>query len=213
MNRDICLHAINSYYDIYYQKQNLDKLKCILQSKELLSRRLLGLPDSSGFNGMDYISLCDYQQRNVYPFNHPNYNSYDAYIRENISIMFPKDKLQIINPYIIDVIKKNKKGYARMATLGLNEFIRFTDLPDEVQVKDRIPLDLMCGITIPVKKLENIFLSADKNTWKILAYLNEIKKLLTKYDYCVPIYDIDSMTELINEKDIKNIIKTRQKKI
>ena len=206
MNEDICLHAINSYYEVYYQKRNFDKLKCILQSNELLSRRLLGLPSSSGFNGLDYISLCDYQKRNIHPFSHPHYTSYDAYIRESISIMFPKDKLPIINPYIIDIIKKNKKGYERMATLGLNEFIRYSDLPDEVQVKDRISLDLMYGITIPIKKLENIFLSTEKNTQRIIAYLNELRKLLTTYDHLVPIYDIDTMSELTDETSIKKVL-------
>ena len=213
MNQDICLHAINGYYELYYQKMNLYALERILKSNALLSRRLQGPISSSGFNGMDYISLCDYQQRKVYPFNHPGYNSYDAYIKESISLMFPKDKLPIINPYIIDVFKKNKRGYARLATLGVSEHLRYSDLPDEVQVKDRISLDLLCGITIPLKKLNNIFLSTEKNTQKIVTHLGQIRRLLAFYDHLVPIYDIDSMTELTNQSTVTELVKTYKKKI
>ena len=63
MNEDICLHAINSSYELNYRKMNLIKLELILKDNALLSRRLQGLNFSSGFNGMDYISLCDYQKR------------------------------------------------------------------------------------------------------------------------------------------------------
>ncbi len=192
---------------------NLAALERILKSNALLSRRLQGLTSSSGFNGMDYISLCDYQQRKVYPFGHPGYNSYDAYIKESLSLMFPKDELPIINPYIIDVFKKNKKGYARMATLGLSEHLRYSDLPDEVQVKDAISLDLMCGITIPLKKLDNLFISTEKNTQKIVTHLGQIRRLLAFYDHLVPIYDIDSMTELTNQSTVTELVKTYKKKI
>ena len=213
MNEDICLHAINAYYEIYYQKLNLKVLESILKSNALLSRRLQGLESSTGFNGMDYISLCNYRKRNIHPFNHPEYTSYDGYIKESISLMFPKDKLSIINPFILEPIKKNKKGYNRMANLGLNEYIRYSDLPDEVQVKDEISLDLMCGLTLPMRKLDNIFFSIDKNTQKIMKQLNEIKSLLMLYNHLVPIYDIDTMTELTSETEIKKLVKKYLKKI
>ena len=100
-----------------------------------------------------------------------------------------------------------------MATLGLSEHLRYSDLPDEVQVKDSISLDLMCGITIPLKKLDNLFLSTKKNTQKIVTHLGQIRRLLAFYDHLVPIYDIDSMTELTNQSTVTELIKTYKKKI
>lgn len=209
MDDNICLHAINSSYEYNYRKINLIKLEFILKDNALLSRRLQGLNFSTGFNGMDYISLCDYQKRNIYPINYPQYTSYDAYIKESLSIAFPKDKLPLITPFIIDVISQNKKGYNQMANLGVSHKIRYSDLYDEVQVKDRISLDLMCAITIPINELNNIFLSKDRNTQNITKYLNTIRTLLIKYDHLVPIYDIDSMTELKDEETIKKLLKKK----
>ncbi len=213
MNKDICLHAINAYYEIYYPKLNLSKLEIILKDNALLSRRLQGINTSCGFNGIDYISLCDYQKRNIYHLNNPHYTSFDAYVKESLSLMFPIDKLPIITPYILNIMTKNKKGFRQMAYLGNNKDVRYSDLYDEVQVKDKISLDLLCGLTIPIKKLDSPILSTDKNTTNIIKHLDKIKNLLTTYNHLVPIYDIDSMTELTSEEEVKKLVKTYSKKI
>lgn len=213
MNQDICLHAINAYYKIYYPKLNINSLQYILKNNALLSRRMLGLYTSVGFNGIDYISLCDYQKRNLYPIDNPQYNSYESYIRESLSIIFPKDKLELITPSIIDICMATKKNYQRMAYLGMSEEKRYSDLYDEVQVKNKISLDLMCGLTIPLSKMDSILLNVDKNTQKIIKHLNELKELLIKYNHNVPIYDIDTMLELKTEEDVKELVKYYTKKI
>jgi len=213
MNEDIYLHAINAYYELYYPKLNIKKLESILKDNAILSRRMQGITSSTGFNGIDYISLCDYQKRNICPINAPYYTSYNAYIRESLSLVFPKDKLSVITPFVINIIPKNKKGYIHMAHLGKNENIRYSDLYDEVQVKDLISLNLMCGLTIPIKKLNNPLFNLEKNTKKISKHINDIRNLLLIYNHLVPIYDIDTMTELTNEDNIKKLIKQNTKKI
>ena len=213
MKENICLHAINAYYEIYYPKINLKVLESILKDNAILSKRLQGIKDSNGFNGLDYISLCDYQKRHIHHLNHPYYTSYDSYIKESLSLMFPMDKLSIITPYILNIICKSKKSYRQMAYLGTLENTRYSDLYDEVQVKNSISLDLLCGITIPTKKLTTSLLTIDKNANRIIKHLNSLKSLLITYNHLVPIYDIDSMTELTNEEDIKQLIKIYTKKI
>ena len=209
MNEDICLHAINGYYEMYYPKLNLKVLESILKDNALLSRRLQGITNSSGFNGLDYISLCDYQKRNMYHTNNPHYTAFNAYIKESLSLIFPIDKLQVITPYILNIITKNKKGYHHMAYLGNIKDIRYSDLYDEIQVKDKISLDLLCGITIPVKKMNSPVLSTDKNIQNIIKHIEKINALLINYNHQVPIYDIESMTELDSEENVKRLIKTK----
>ena len=213
MNEDICLHAICAYYEIYYPKVILLRLETILKDNALLSRRLQGIASSSGFNGLDYISLCDYQKRNVTHIDNPHYTSFDAYIKESLSLMFPIDKLSIVTPYVLNIVEQNKKGYHQMAYLGNLKEVRYSDLYDEIQVKDKIPLDSLCGITIPIRKMGNSFLSTDKNTQNIIKHLNKIRNLLTTYNHLVPIYDVESMTELTEEEEIKKIVKRYTKKI
>jgi len=207
MNQDICLHAINNRYELYYTNIVKKKLRQILKDNALLSRRMQGLENSTGFNGMDYISLCDYQKRDMYHENHHQYTAFDSYIRGSLSLAFPKEKLSLINPYITGIINTSKKGYNRMVQLGMIEEVRYSDLYDEVQVKNKISLDLMCGITIPISKMDNPFLSTEQNTKNIIKHLNDLKQLLTEYNHLVPIYDIDSMTELTSDEDIKKLVK------
>jgi len=206
MNQDICLHAINTHNN-YNLKLSNQKLTNILRSNALLSRKLQGINDSKGFNGIDYISLCDYQKRNIHPINHQKYTSFEAYIRDSISLIFPKDKLEIITPTIIDIITTSKQGYRDMAYLGMSSDKRYSDLFDEVQVKNKISLDLMCGITFPFHKVNNSLFGINQNTRTIIKQLSKIKRLLVEYNHDVPIYDIDTMHEIRNEEDIRKLVK------
>ena len=214
MNEKICLHAITTYYELYYTKINIDKLKCILKDNAVLSRRKQGIHNSQGFNGIDYISLCDYQKRNLHPLNYPYYTSYEAYIKKSISLIFPKDKLEILTPHIVGMISPSKKGYANMAYLGMDKETRYSDLYDEVQVANKIPLDLMCGITVPINRMNySSLLNTNQKIKIIIKHLNKIKELLIKYNHLVPIYDIETMEEINNDEAVKRLIKKYTKKI
>ena len=104
MDQEIYLHAINAYYELYYRRMIIKNLESILKDNALLSRRLQGFDSSSGFNGMDYISLCDYQKRDLCHTDHPCYTSFDGYVKQSLSLVFPKSELSVINPYIISII-------------------------------------------------------------------------------------------------------------
>ena len=93
---------LNSYYLHAIDCQNgnpfdgihsIEVLKEILNSGELKSKRLRGITDKSsgGWNGLDYISLCDYRRRNNRPYGNDQflkgYNAYETYIKESLSLI------------------------------------------------------------------------------------------------------------------------------
>ena len=89
------LHAIEPYgernpFDI---ELALDKLEKVISSGYILSRRQRGDTKKSigGWNGIDYISLCDYSKRNNPPYNNDerfkDYTAYNNYIKDSVSLI------------------------------------------------------------------------------------------------------------------------------
>lgn len=61
MDNKIYLHGIHSLSDNYDSKTTLKILKKVIQSNALLSARMQNKKHHIAlFNGLDYISLCDY---------------------------------------------------------------------------------------------------------------------------------------------------------
>ena len=205
MNKEIYLHAIYARSNTFDSITSLKILKKILKSNALLSSRLQNKKHIKPmFNGFDYISLCDYEKKDCSILD--RYNSYEGYIKYSLSLIFPKDKIDAIIPTLVD-ISKGKNYYYEMEKFGLSETIRYTDMADEVQVKDRISLDLMTGITLPLSKMTYELLNEEKNTYLILKEIEQIEKLLNKYNKLVPIYDIDSFESLDNEETVKYLVR------
>ncbi len=209
MDKDICLHAIYAESELYNSKVTLRILKQILESKALLSARLRN--DMNGrifYNGLDYISLCDYAKKDI----NFDQSAYDNYICYSLSLMFPKEALPIINPIIIPFNGVDEAYFSRMEELGLSKTDRYSDMPDEVQVKDSIPLKLMTGITLPVKRMSDIILPEAITCSIVYKQINKINELLTQYGYQLPIYDIDTFELLHDELKTKKLIKHYIKK-
>lgn len=205
MNEKIYLHAIGPNDKQYRTYLALKYLKQILKSKALLSRRLQQKELTHGFNGLDYISLCDFEKRFLAPKE--NYNSYEGYIRESLSLIFPKDKFDVIIPTVIDISTADKKGFERMKLLGESKVARYTDLPDEVQVKDRISLEYLSGITVPIHIIDNPLYGEKLAVKKVISEIQKIRRTLDLYGYNIPIYDIDSLYNIDEEENVKKIIK------
>ena len=204
MDNKVYLHGIYARSDEYDSRSTLNILKHILKDNALLSSRLQRKSDNQSlFNGIDYISLCDYEKRKE-KFN-SNYNSYEGYIRYSLSLAFPKNKVDAIIPQLIE-IEKIGNYYNKMRELGLSTERRYTDLPDEVQVKDRISLDFMSAITLPISKMKNPFLNEDKTVYMVLKEIEKVNKLLLKYKHLVPLYDIDTL-EKLDESTTKKLVK------
>ena len=212
MDREIYLHAINSVPDGYYHPDETNqKLLQILKRRALLSAKLQRKRSYGGFNGRDYVSLCDYDKRDEYKKFMGKYNAYHSYIRYSLSLAFPKDKLSVIKPKVLDGIYiRDLKGYEEMEKLGKSKIRRCTDMPDEVQVKDKVSLDNLCATTFPLHLLKDCSNSSlDEQASIIMFEIEEIDKLLSRFGYDVPIYDIDTFEELTSTSTIKMILRNK----
>ena len=89
-----------------------------------------------------------------------------------------------------------------MRTLGMCEDERFSDLPDEVQVKNRLSLEHMNGILFPTENflVSKVFTKRIKMIELLKKEIEEIRELI-KYGYDVNLYDVDTLNEL-NEEEI-----------
>lgn len=206
MNEKIYLHTINNGFSDYYKpKRQKEILESILRDKAVLSRRKQGgrFVTPSNFAGLDYISLTDYEKRFVCNKEQDYYNSYYGYVRHGLSISFPHEKLEVIEPEIISICSNNKYGYQMMCDLGLSEHQRYTDLPDEVQIKDSIDVNKMNGILFPTQNFmySRAFTSKRKMIELMKKELEDIHNLLDKYNHNVGIYDVDTLEE-INDSNI-----------
>lgn len=83
---------------------------------------------------------------------------------------------------------------------------KFSDYPDELMVKNRISLNNLKFITIPV----NYFMSNEKEENRynmIVDLLRKTRAILKKYDKLVPLYDLDTMINLDDNIKVKELIK------
>ena len=210
MNEKIYLHTINNGYKDYYDaKKQRSVLEEILKSDAILSRRNQGLTDESNtnFSGLDYISLSDYEKRFVCNKEKEFYNSFYAYVRRGLSLAFPQESIKVIEPTILPILSKNIRDFEYMRLYGLDKTERFTDLPDEVQVKDKLTLKDLNGVLFPCDNYmhSKLFTRKEKMIKLLLEEVKIVKEILEKYNKEVNIYDVDSLLE-VNEDNIENIV-------
>ncbi len=210
MDNKVYLHGIYARKEVYSRKDTLIILREILKSGALLSANGRGIKNHKIlFNGLDYISLCDYEKRNE--FLEKRYNAYEMYIRYSLSLMFPKELVEAIIPEMVKI--RYKTGFQHVIeSYGTDPDTRYSDLPDEVQVKDQITLDKLSGITLPISRIDKgIFQSEQKLTDAVLKEVEAVNKVLDEYNYQVPIYDIDTAEPLDTTENIKNVVKYHKK--
>ena len=204
MNENVYMHAIG---DVLIDYENgIKNLRNIVKDGAILSLRNQGKEDWLGFAGLDYISLCDYEKRFMYPIKRPCYNAYYSFIRRGISFAFDKSNIDAIKPIYFDVNLKSHDGFDLMKRMGCCN-IRYSDFFDEVQVKDIIKLDYLSYITFPTRAFfcyDESF--SRKNKYKSLENkINEIKSILYNYNYNTDIYEIDSGIKM-DEYGIKKLV-------
>ena len=151
----IFYHGIKSYYD---PNESISIMLQIISSGGIKCRRLQGVTSKLGFNGDDYISVCeeksDYEYRK-YPNNvffRYIYYGFCFILSDNIPVIL----VQYINSDDFD-------SYTEIIEyMGHYPGVRFSDLFDEWQVKDEIPLDYIVGLGLPLQSLSKIYNLDDK---------------------------------------------------
>ena len=217
------LHAIdNQNGNPFNGERSIERLKEILSSGELKSKRLRGITDTShgGWNGLDYISLCDYRRRNNKPYNNDQYlrgyTAYSTYIRESLSFLIKKNKINAIKPELVAPIIFDWDSHFIMYELGNSNEGRYSDLLDEVQVKDRIPFDRIKGMTIPIEymvtehdplfKTKKFKYFPPYNTKELIEYLKRVQDLLNQYKVSSDLYDLETQVLLDSEDTIGELV-------
>lgn len=205
------LHGINATNNgIYIDTYDTYMILCkILKCRALLSSRLQKSISNEGFNGIDFVSLCDYDKRDLINEKSSDFNAFNTYIRYSLSIMLSKDNIDAIEPIIIDVPSlRTAKDYIHMKKLGLLKGdTRYSDMPDEVQVRDKVSLDNMIGLTYPVHLVRNNGESLYRKIDRILCDLDTMNYALSEYGYNVPIYDVDTLHKLDSESEAIYVLK------
>lgn len=211
MDDNIYLHAINATNNgVYIDTYDTYIILCkILKCHALLSSRLQKAMSNEGFNGVDYVSLCDYSKRDIFNGDYGDFNAFCTYIRYSLSIMFPKDKFDAIEPTIIEApTLRTAKDYAKMKKLGLLKGKqRYSDMPDEVQVRDKVSLEHMIGLTYPIHLVRDNGESFSKKMERIMCDLDTMNYALSENGYNVPIYDVDTLAKLDSSSEAEYVLR------
>lgn len=208
------LHGINVVFE---PKKDIEKtlmiFEKILQKQYVLSRRLQNDLNTKkgGWNGLDYISLCDYQNRNASPYeNNPFYIGYTAYksfICNSLTLIFEKKGLTVVKPELVAPSIFSWDTLEEMRILGNHPTKRYSDLPDEVQIKDKISLENLKGIIIPLTSMSHNQYTAERYDDLVINFFSELKKILINYNQNISIYDLNTKDVLQTEDDVKLILK------
>ncbi len=213
MKEEIYLHGIYPSNTFYLETYETYEILCkILKCRALLSSKLQRRISNGGFNGVDYISLCDYTRRYIMSKAKKDFNAYNTYVRYSVSLMFPHGKFEVIDPVIVkSPFLTTPKDYVKMKELGLSKDKRFSDMPDEVQVKDRVPLEYMSGLAYPVHMVRENGENSIKKMARIMADLDMLNYALSVYGYDVPIYDVDTLAVLDGSREVEYVLKYGKK--
>ena len=204
MNEKVYMHGLGKNYSDLDGQINL--LFEILETGALLSLSNQHINIPSGYNGVDYISLCDYERREMYN-EFKVYNSYNLFIKKSIALCFPKESLDVIVPTYLN--RKDIRYKKNLYELLEDKNNQYSDLLDEVQVKDRIDLSLMSHITFPIEHYIETYKYSKNYMYVILmGKINEIKSMMNYYNTNVDIFDIESK-ELVNQKLIMKYVYKR----
>ena len=130
-----------------------------------------------------------------------------------ISFAFDKKTLEEVyevkRPTILEVYNSFLMNYYRqyMKALG-NEEKRYSDLPDEVQIKDKISLDYLSFITYPCEEFfdSRLFFRYTTKRKKLIEEINNLRSVLISHGKDLDIYDINTGI-LLDEEGIEKVIR------
>ena len=128
----------------YHGVEDLLTMLKIIDCGYIKSKKLLGYGKENDFNGLDYISLC--KKEADFMYEDGKLNSYDNYIKNSFCFII-SDKIDAKRCIYIDISKCNTEQMKRISN---NQNERYSDMFDEWQVKDRISINDVVGIGLPL---------------------------------------------------------------
>ena len=103
------------------------------------------------------------------------------------------------------LMKRRKKEIALYNILGL-EKKRYSDLPDEVQIKNKVSLKNLTCLTLPIHLMQNNEKGIIYTENQVLDHLETVNKILNENSIDVPIYDLFSRTKLDSEEKVRKVM-------
>ena len=211
MNKSVYMHTTSNRQ--FNSRKDINAISSVLDSGFLLSLRNQGISESHSFAGLDHISLCDYERNEITNNGLEFYNSFYSYIRHGISFAFDKknleDAYEVKHPSILEVPNSYMLHYYAqyMKKLG-NEEKRYSDLPDEVQIRDRVSLDYLSFMTYPCEEFfdSRLFFGRTIKRKKLMEEINNLKSVLLDHGKDLNIYDINTGI-LLDEEGIEKVIR------
>lgn len=202
----ICICDNNDFTNTF------DILEKILKSGSLLSLSLQEKYDHDkiGYNGLNYISICDPTKINeVYNKKKIciNYNAFSYHIKRSLTLALSKENIETVKPILLEPNFMRRKSDKEIIYLINKPNRKFSDYPDELMVKNRISLNNLKFITIPVSYFMSNAKKEENKKDIIIDLLRKTKTLLKNYDRIVPLYDLDTMINLDDNIKLKELIK------
>jgi len=215
--KKVYLHGICIYEQEKDINETLTILEKILKKGAIVSLEKQQVYNSRiGFNGLNYVSLCDYEkylEDKIFYLDKrkqdkcSNYNAFKYYISRSLSLAVSKDKIATEKPILIKPLEIiTDKEYDYYITHPKK---RFSDFKDEVQAKNAVSLEYLEYLTIPINHFTKNNKPLDYNIDMMFNFLSSIKHLLNQYNYYQKIYDLNSQEDLNDKTRIRKIIKNK----
>lgn len=179
------------YHGIRFQK-HLEKLEKIFKERKILAGKYL--PNyffySDNCNHGQYVSLLKYTSASQL--------EYETFILENISLLITPlcnaQETKYVDYQTWEKIQQKQNQLKHIYSYMMGEYM----------CKDLIPLDMVKAIGVPYRKL-----SLQGKEAYAIQLIDDIKKLMDKYDVYLPIVDTSRYNSIIYESTPQRHIKKK----
>lgn len=186
------------YHGLERRRSSLDKLFSILTTGGIKCKRLLNYGAYYGYNDRDYVSVCkkypvaEYRDFRTNAFYEFVFNSFCLIISDDVNAI----KMSL------DDIQKN--------SLDQQMDLRVSDMFDEWQVYEKIPLSSIIGIGLPLKNIKKFMRNLQKEDFELLR---KIIMIATKLGLDIVDSSDSKFVEKYERKKMGNPGKVYQAKI
>lgn len=144
------------YHGVGRRRSSLDKLLRILTTGGIKCKRLLNYGAYYGYNDRDYVSVC--KKYPISEYSDSRTNAFYEYVFNSFCLII-SDEVDAIKTSLDDIQKNS---------LDKEVGLRVSDMFDEWQVYEQIPLSSIIGIGIPIKNIKKFMSKLQKEDFELL---------------------------------------------